>query len=83
VDAEYVITVTDSGGGIPLESQPHIFERFYRADQARARGEIGETGGAGLGLPIARWIAEAHRGRLQLRRSDESGSVFAIHLPHL
>jgi heavy metal sensor kinase len=81
-DAEYVITVTDTGLGIPMDSQPHIFERFYRADQARTRVEPGETGGAGLGLPIARWIAEAHHGRLQLRSSDRSGSVFAIYLPH-
>jgi signal transduction histidine kinase len=82
-DAEYVFTVTDTGSGIPADSQPHIFERFYRADTARARVEMGETGGVGLGLPIARWIAEAHRGRLQLRSSDRSGSVFAIYLPQI
>ncbi len=78
-DAGFEITVTDNGAGIPADAQPHIFERFYRADKARSRAA--ESGGAGLGLSIARWIAEAHEGRLELRRSDASGSVFAITLP--
>jgi two-component system OmpR family sensor kinase len=78
---EYVITVADTGSGIAPEVQPHIFERFYRADKSRSRsGGTGE-GGAGLGLPIARWIAEAHHGRLKLQRSDETGSIFVIFLP--
>ena len=78
---EYVITVTDTGGGIPVEVQSHIFERFYRADKARSRAETADEGGAGLGLPIARWIAEAHEGRLELQRSDETGSTFVAFLP--
>lgn len=80
-DSQYVITVSDSGSGIPTEAQPHIFERFYRADPARSRGNGGDDGGAGLGLPIARCIAEAHRGHLKLQRSDLSGSTFAVALP--
>jgi two-component system OmpR family sensor kinase len=80
-NAEYVVTVSDSGGGISPEIQPHIFERFYRADKARSRAETANEGGAGLGLPIARWIAEAHHGRLELQRSDETGSTFVVFLP--
>ncbi len=80
-DAECVITVTDTGIGIPPEAQPHIFERFYRADPARSRTESVNEGGAGLGLPIARWIAEAHHGRLELQCSAETGSTFVVFLP--
>lgn len=79
----YRITITDTGTGIPLESQPHIFERFYRADKARSRngGTNGNSGGAGLGLSIASWIAEMHGGDLTLDRSDQRGSTFIISLP--
>lgn len=76
----YLVTVSDTGPGIPAELQPRIFERFFRADKARSRSE-GDTGGAGLGLSIARWIAEAHHGRLELARSDSSGSMFSVLLP--
>lgn len=76
----YLMEIADQGPGIPRELQPRIFERFYRADKARARVET-ETGGAGLGLSIARWIAEAHDGRLDLTRSDSSGSLFTVTLP--
>ncbi|MEW5978504.1 MAG: ATP-binding protein [Acidobacteriota bacterium] len=75
------IVVEDSGTGIPSEAQANIFERFYRADKARPRVESNEGSGAGLGLSIARWVAEAHKGRLELRHSDESGSVFVASLP--
>ncbi len=75
------ITVTDTGDGIPPEIQPHIFERFYRADEARSRTGNANEGGAGLGLPIARWIAEAHHGRLELQCSNETGSTFLVFLP--
>jgi two-component system, OmpR family, sensor kinase len=76
----YFVSVSDNGPGIPAELQPRIFERFLRADKARSRSE-GETGGAGLGLSIARWIAEAHHGQLELTRSDSSGSTFTASLP--
>ncbi len=78
---EYIIRVTDTGTGIPAAAQPHVFERFYRADPARSRPSSGEGSGAGLGLPIARWIAESHDGRLVLERSDASGSTFVATLP--
>ncbi|MGC1171410.1 MAG: ATP-binding protein, partial [Candidatus Acidiferrales bacterium] len=75
----YDLSVTDSGPGIPAELHSRIFERFFRVDRARSR--TGRDGGAGLGLAIARWIAEAHDGRIDLVRSDASGSVFKVHLP--
>lgn len=78
---EYKLTVADTGEGISPEAQPHIFERFYRADEARSRAETEGGSGAGLGLSIARWIAEAHHGRLHLLHSDESGSIFVATLP--
>jgi signal transduction histidine kinase len=73
-----MIEVADSGPGIPEKDQPHIFERFYRGDQARSRTDTASGTGAGLGLPIAKWIAETHGGSLTLRRSDSRGSVFTI-----
>ncbi len=76
----YVVSVSDNGPGIPKELQPRIFERFFRADKARSRSD-GDTGGAGLGLSIARWIAEAHQGQLILTCSADSGSTFTATLP--
>jgi heavy metal sensor kinase len=77
----YRITIRDTGPGIPAEAQQHLFERFYRADRARARLVSSDTGGAGLGLAIGRVVAEAHGGRLDLVRSNECGSEFALTLP--
>lgn len=70
------VQVRDTGSGIPSEHVPHIFERFYRADEARTRGE----GGAGLGLAIAREIVEAHGGRIAVD-SQAGGAVFTVDLP--
>jgi heavy metal sensor kinase len=78
---EYLIEVSDTGAGIPAEAQPRIFERFYRGDKARSRSEGVNGSGAGLGLAIARWIAEAHEGSLELVRSDEIGTTFLVTLP--
>jgi heavy metal sensor kinase len=76
------IEIRDNGQGIAPEDQSHIFERFYRGDRHRRRGPApGAARGAGLGLPIARWIAEAHDGTLVLAQSDTSGSVFEVSLP--
>ena len=80
-NAAFEINVSDTGRGIPPEAQPHIFERFFRADKARSRAAQSNGGGAGLGLSIARWIAEAHQGQLALDRSDASGTSFIVMLP--
>jgi len=66
---EYVLSITDTGGGIPRRSAARIFERFFRVDKPVSRAE-NDGSGAGLGLSISRWIAEAHHGRLELTRSD-------------
>lgn len=78
--SNYTIQVEDKGPGIPPESQPRIFDRFYRVDAARSRAS-GTSGGAGLGLSIARWVAEAHKGKLTLVSSDHSGTIFLAVLP--
>lgn len=77
---EYTVNIADTGCGIPAELQPRIFERFFRADKARSHSE-NDGGGAGLGLAISRWIAEAHHGRLELTRCDSTGSTFSAYLP--
>lgn len=76
-DGVCTIRVTDTGVGIPPADQPRIFERFFRGDRARPQN----AGGAGLGLPIARWIAEVHGGDVRLEHSDGEGSVFVAELP--
>ena len=77
---EYAVNIADTGCGIAAELRPRIFERFFRADKARLRAE-NDGGGAGLGLAISRWIAEAHHGRLELTSSDSAGSTFSAYLP--
>src|ERR1051326_8287649 len=69
------IDVSDTGPGVPLDARDRIFERFVRLDPARREG------GAGLGLSIARWIAEAHGGEAELRTSGPEGSVFSATIP--
>jgi signal transduction histidine kinase len=71
------IEIRDSGIGISEKDLPHIFERFYRADQARSR----ESGGSGLGLAIARWIVDLHGGLIEAESKLGSGSIFRISLP--
>jgi heavy metal sensor kinase len=68
----YMVTVTDSGSGIPWASQRHIFERFYRGETVWSRQR---DSGAGLGLAIAKWIAEAHHGTLELLQSSPGGTI--------
>jgi two-component system, OmpR family, sensor kinase len=76
-----VVTIEDTGCGIAEKEQSKIFERFYRTDKARSRHEETQTSGAGLGLSIAKWIAEIHHAELRLVKSDESGSIFSISFP--
>ena len=72
-------SVTDTGPGIPDHLQSKIFDRFVRADAARTRA----TGGAGLGLAIAKWIAEAHGGRIAVESEPGAGTKFTVRLPAL
>jgi len=78
LNAEMVASVTDTGAGIPLEVQAHIFDRFYQADPVR-RG--GAKHGAGLGLAIAREIVHAHGGRISVRSKPAEGTTFEVFLP--
>jgi two-component system sensor histidine kinase BaeS len=76
---EVVVRVTDAGPGIAAEDLPHVFERFYRADQARGAGE--PRSGSGIGLTIARELLAANGGRINVERSGPDGTTFAIALP--
>jgi signal transduction histidine kinase len=78
---EHRIQVVDRGPGIPDAAQAHVFERFFRADEAHGRDDDSETGGAGLGLAIARWVAEAHGGSLTLLDARSGGTKFEARLP--
>jgi len=71
------VTVSDTGEGIRGQDIPHIFERFYRGDASRRRG----TGGAGLGLAIARGIVQAHGGDIHVQSEPGKGTQFTFHLP--
>ena len=71
------IRVSDSGIGIALEDQPKIFDRFYRADKARSRN----LEGAGIGLAIAQWIVQQHKGSITVQSSPGKGSTFLVQLP--
>jgi two-component system, OmpR family, sensor kinase len=78
-DDAVTFTVRDSGIGIAPGDLPHIFDRFWRADQARSR--TGERPGTGLGLSITKWIAEAHGGSIAVQSRPGRGSVFTVRLP--
>jgi heavy metal sensor kinase len=70
------VGIEDTGIGIGPEDLPHIFERHYRADRSRSR-----SGGHGLGLAIAQWIAQAHGGRIEVTSEVGKGSTFTVWLP--
>jgi two-component system, OmpR family, sensor histidine kinase CiaH len=76
-DGSAVMAVTDTGIGIPPEALGQVFERFYRADDARTR----EAGGAGLGLAIARKLVDEHGGRIAAESTPGEGSTFTVTLP--
>ena len=71
------ISVTDTGRGISEADLPHVFERFFRADESRSRA----TGGSGLGLSIAAWIAACHHGRIDVQSKPGVGSKFTLSFP--
>ena len=75
VPTHVVLTVADTGVGVPVEEQPRIFERFYKADKARSGG------GTGLGLAIVKHVAEAHGGRVWVESVEGQGATFRIALP--
>jgi signal transduction histidine kinase len=71
------VTVSDTGEGIRAEDLPYIFERFYRGEKSRNRG----TGGAGLGLAIARGIVRAHGGDIRVESQIGKGTQFTFYIP--
>jgi signal transduction histidine kinase len=73
------LSVADTGVGIAAGDLPHIFDRFWRADAARTR--TGERAGAGLGLAICKWIAEAHGGQIDVVSRPGRGTTFTVTLP--
>ena len=76
-DDNALLTVSDSGSGIPEESLPHIFERFYRVDKARAR----KSGGSGLGLSIVRNMVERNNGEIHVESTEGQGTTFTVSFP--
>ena len=72
-----LVKIKDTGIGIPKEEQEKIFKRFYCVDKSRSR----ETGGVGLGLSIAEWIAHVHQGRIEVHSELGQGSTFTVFLP--
>ena len=74
---EAVLTVRDTGVGIPAEDLPHVFERFYRADRARTH----DPGGTGLGLSIAQWVIDQHGGSITLESEPHQGTTAVVRLP--
>jgi two-component system, OmpR family, sensor kinase len=80
IDVESAIAhlkISDTGIGIPEEYTDRVFERFFRVDKARSRAD----GGYGLGLSIVKWVAEAHRGSVQLSTRVDEGCTFTVSLP--
>ena len=73
------LRVTDSGVGIAPEHLPHLFERFYRVDNARSQ----DGGGVGLGLAISQWIVQTHGGTISVASELGRGTAFTVTLPCL
>jgi signal transduction histidine kinase len=74
---EALLSVSDTGIGIPEDDLPYVFERFFRSKRSRRAN----PGGSGLGLSIVRWIVEAHKGRVAVESVAGRGSTFTVHLP--
>ncbi len=78
-DSQVILTIEDTGPGIPESEQVKVFDRFIRAGTRRA----GDRGGAGLGLAITRSIVTAHDGTISVRSARPHGSIFEIRLPRM
>ena len=76
-DDSALATISDTGIGIPPEHLPHIFERFYRVDKARSRSD----GGVGLGMAIAKYIADSHSGKIEVASQVGKGTTFSVSIP--
>ncbi|MDK3157935.1 ATP-binding protein [Kamptonema cortianum] len=74
---EFYFSIADNGPGIPPESLPHVFERFYRVDKARSN----DTGGTGLGLSIAKHIIQKHNGKISAESKPGQGATFSFTIP--
>ncbi len=72
-----MLSVSDTGEGIPADELSRVFDRFYRLDRARSRSE----GGSGLGLSIAKWITESHGGVITASSEVGKGTTFQVRLP--
>src|SRR5262249_7754069 len=77
ISGEAILSVQDTGCGIPEEDRPYIFDRFYRVDKARSRA----SGGNGLGLAICKSIVETHGGTIGFETKVREGSTFWVRLP--
>jgi two-component system OmpR family sensor kinase len=77
VGRDVLLQITDDGPGIPRDSLPHVFDRFYRVDRARSR----ESGGTGLGLSIAQQIVALHGGIIRVDSEEGKGTTFTVELP--
>jgi signal transduction histidine kinase len=76
-DGRVRVEVTDEGTGIPAAEAEHVFERFYRSDQARSSSE----GGSGLGLAIVRWLVDLHGGTIRVEQAVPTGCRMIVELP--
>ena len=76
-DGSAELAVTDNGIGIPPDSLPRVFDRFYRVDGARSQ----DDGSSGLGLAIAKWVVEAHGATIDVASTTGKGSTFTITMP--
>ena len=76
-DEHLMLSVSDTGEGIPADELGRVFDRFYRLDHARSRSE----GGSGLGLSIAKWITESHGGVITASSEVGKGTTFQVRLP--
>jgi two-component system phosphate regulon sensor histidine kinase PhoR len=79
-DHHLLLTVADEGPGIPAEDLPRVFERFYRVEKARSRGDR-DPGGTGLGLAIVKHLIELHGGHVRAANRPEGGAILTVELP--